>query len=493
MPDLLNLIMPGNARYQPKELQQFFGYDNSYLGVAMVELANLEVLYERGLIPYVLYQTLSQNLKVVLKKITATQVDKTEREKTKHDIRAWILEAQNAVINHVGNISFARFLHIPLTSYDALDTGRSLMYLYAYEQVTRPTILDLLWDWCDKVYETSNMVQIGRTHGQHAIPITVGFWLAPILWRFYYNYLEMERHAQSLFGTISGAVGTYNAQVALGIYKDKGGGTYEEAVLKKLGLKPAPISTQILPPDPLAHFLFSHVLASGSLGQLGRDGRNLMRSEISEISEGFTSQQSGSSTMAHKRNPITFENIESQWLKMKNEFGKVLEVIISDHQRDLTNSAIVRDFPTIIILLQEQMNKLLKEDESGKSFIGRIQVNEEALRRNLQTNANVLTSELMYISLILAGYQGDAHHLVNHEIVPLAQAGKINIWMALEIRADNDEVLSSLLPKIKPDIINTIKNPETYIGVAKEKAEQISSDIKMRILDRDSKEKREIH
>lgn len=195
---------------------------------------------------------------------------------------------------------------MPLTSYDALDTARALQFVRAHSVVRQraDTVVGLLVEQVDRF---AAQPQIGRTHGQHALPITVGFWFATILNRVLADIQSANDAAEKLVGKISGAVGVYNAQVGLGIAARAGERTFEARVLEKLGLRPSPISTQILPPEPLADYLFACVKLSAAFGQFGRDGRHLMRTEIGELGEPFEKGQVGSSTMAHKRNPITFE------------------------------------------------------------------------------------------------------------------------------------------------------------------------------------------
>ena len=196
-----------------------------------------------------------------------------------------------------------------------------------------------------------------------------------------------------MVGKISGAVGAYNAQIGLQFDQCSGDKTFEERVLEKLNLTPAKISTQILPPEPLAYFLFSCAMTSASLGQLGRDCRHLMRTEIGEITESFEENQVGSSTMAHKRNPFNFENFEGMWLKTKNEFGKVMDTLISEHQRDLVGSCVARDYPIILINLQKQLDTLTKKNQKGIPFISRITIDIESCRRNFNMNSNLILSE----------------------------------------------------------------------------------------------------
>jgi adenylosuccinate lyase len=261
----------------------------------LVELATLEALHENEVIPKSEYQSLTEKVKEELKKIRTSEIDQIEREVTKHDVRALVQKIKSLL-----NENLKRWVHIPLTSYDVIDTGRSLQFMQGYK-IIRESVVQLMEQMMIKIEEFADVPQIGRTHGQHALPITVGFWLATILNRLLFNLEKMDANAAGLVGKISGAVGAHNAQMGLNI--ERPGKSFEEQVLEKLGLKPAPISTQILPPEPLSYFLFSVSMTSASLAQLGRDGRNLMRTEISEISEVFEKGQVGSSTMSTKEIP----------------------------------------------------------------------------------------------------------------------------------------------------------------------------------------------
>ncbi|MBU1290140.1 hypothetical protein KKG85_02810 [Patescibacteria group bacterium] len=464
-----NLILPGNPRYQPKEMKDFFGYDNLYFGLAQVEIATLEALGEIGVIPAEEMESLTLELKEKLLAIPTNQVDKIEREITHHDVRAWIREAQEIM-----NCALARWVHIPLTSYDALDTGRMIQFQSAYQKALKPSLKEVVSLLADLVEKFAGQLQIGRTHGQHALPITVGFWLATILQRILYNWRQMDIYSRGLVGKISGAVGAYNAQVGLRLEQRCGDKTFEERILEKLNLIPAKISAQILPPEPLAYFLFSCAMMSASLGQLGRDCRHLMRTEIAEVMESFEKNQVGSSTMAHKRNPINFENLEGMWLRTKNEFGKVIDTLISEHQRDLVGSCVARDYPIILINLQQQINTLTKKNKEGIPFLSRIAIDPEACQKNFDMSSNLILSEPLYIALQMAGYQRDAHELVNRVLVPEAKKTNSSLIEVLERLANKDEYLQEVLGKIPEEIQELFRHPENYIGKAKEKAREIA-------------------
>src|SRR3989344_9287273 len=245
---MANLALPGNPRYQPKDLVEIFGYDNLTRTLVEMELATFDTLAEAGVIKAKERRLLTQEIEQKLLAITTTEMDKVEREVTKHDIRALVRLMQEILPEPL-----RCWVHVPLTSYDVIDTARSLQFSRAHNNVVRPKVLAVIMALRGQALQQVDQVQIGRTHGQHALPITVGFWFASILSRVLFNAVEMDRYASGLVGKISGAVGTYNAQVGLSI----NGPWFEERVLGRLGLRASPMSTQILPPEPLAHYLFS--------------------------------------------------------------------------------------------------------------------------------------------------------------------------------------------------------------------------------------------
>lgn len=471
----LNLSLPGNPRYQPKNLQPIFGYDHLYRGVAEVEIATLKTLAEIGVIPAQDIAHLTPEVEQRLLAITTTQVDVVERSETKHDIRAWVKIAQGLV-----HPSLRRWIHIPLTSYDVIDTGRMLLFKRAHEQVLIPTTARLIECFAEQTERYANLPQIGRTHGQHALPVTVGFWFANVLHRLITNMKSMNRAAWQLPGKLSGAVGAYNAQFGLGIMDRCGQESFEDRVLKKLGLQAAAISTQILPPEALADYLFASVKLSATLGQFGRDARHLMRSEIGELSEPFEVGQVGSSTMAHKRNPINFENLEGSWIKNQVEFQKVMATLISEHQRDLVGSCITRDFPTIIINLVSQINTLLSPNKEGVPFLARLGVDEEALCRNLDHSGDAILAEPIYIALQMAGFPGDAHHLVNHVAMPYRQQHSGSLFdavfqYALPRHFDGDtNKTAEIFARLPNGFTQLCATPRSYTGAAPQKALQVS-------------------
>lgn len=471
MSEMRNLMLPGNPRYQPKSLIPYFGYDNLMRPVVEVEIATMLVLGEIGIIPPEEVALFTPEVTSQLLSITTSEVDQVERQVTKHDIRALVRITQGLLSDEL-----KRWVHVPLTSYDPLDTARSLTFVRAHREVVRPRAQEFLFQLAALVKQYAGTLQIGRTHGQHALPITVGFWLATILYRILYCLQEMDRKIFLLVGKVSGAVGAHNAQIGLGFAARCGQQTFEERVLKKVGLKPSPISTQILPPEPLAEYLFSCTLMSAALGQLGRDCRNLMRTEIGEIYEPFESEtgQVGSSTMAQKRNPISFENSEGMFKRNKKEFGGVMDTLISEHQRDLVDSSLYRDFPIIVVNLVTQLETYLRQDSRGQPFLARIRVDEAACRKNFEMSAHLVLAEPLYIALQMAGYEGDAHELINRQVVPLSQQFGWSLLQSLGAIAKDRPPVQAAIERVPPEIMALLNSPERYTGDAAEQALRIA-------------------
>jgi len=465
-----NFALPGNPRYQPKGMVDIFGYDNLYVPTARVELAGLDVMAEIGAIPVEDYNLVTPEMRSAILGIRTTIVDDVERKVTRHDIRALV-----RLIQEILPRPLHRWVHVPFTSYDPLDTGRTMQFVRAHNEVLHPRIREVINILAVLVRKYATTLQIGRTHGQHALPITVGFWLATILGRLLYNAQCMDKFAGGLVGKISGAVGCNNAVEGLNIAKMCGEITFQNRVLGRLGLEPALISTQILPPEPLAYFLFSSEMMSATFGQFGRDGRNLMRSEIAEIGEPFEDGQVGSSTMAQKRNPIIFENLEGTWLRTKSEFGKVLDTMISDHQRDLVGSSLMRDFPIILVNLCSQLDALLRRKEKGApAFLERLTVNEANCRRNFSMSSKVILAEPFYIALQMAGYTGDAHELINRKAIPICQRKSQSLMLTVLELANTDDELRKAVNNIPQDVFHLLEHPENYVGDASKQAIKIA-------------------
>lgn len=461
--------MPGNLRYQPQSGVPFFGFDNTIRYEIAVEFALWRVLAKLGVIPSESAALLTDELRENLcNEITTTLRELVEKSITKHDVRALVIIIQN-ILKRFFAESLAKWTHFSATSYDIIDTGRILAYKQAFWGMTFPALLKLISNIKGKILEFSGEIQIGRTHGQHALPITVDFWLATILNRIVDISEHLLMYESELKGKFSGAVGACNAQVALGLEeKAQGmfGRSFEELVMEELGLKPALISTQILPPEPLARFLHEHTLLSAALAQLARDCRILQKSEIREIFEGFDVKQVGSSTMAHKRNPIGMEGVEGIGIIVKDEYHKVEDVLISDNQRDGTGMSVAREFAGIVVLVQHQLETLNR-------VVPKISIDKKSLERNFNMNRHLILSEEVYLAMILYGYEGDAHEFVNHTLVPISQKSGKYLIEELVILSESNKELALVVQNMPSSLVQLLRSPEKVTGMATQKSIEV--------------------
>lgn len=470
----VNLILAGNARYQPEEMVPCWAYDNEAKFYFDVEWALTKALLKLGVIPIETIESIdtAELYKEIRDKINTTLVKAIEDAITRHDVRALVMLIEKIMEIILGAIkakSLSRWTHFSATSYDIIDTARILIYKQAFWAITFPSLLKLISNIKSKMLEYPGEVQVGRTHMQHALPITVDFWLATILNRLLDVSDHMVMLESELKGKFSGAVGAYNAQVALGLEEKSQrmfGKSFEELVLGELGLKPAPISTQILPPEPLARFLFEHTLLSAALAQLSNDCRILQSSEIGEVFEGFVQDQVGSSTMAHKRNPIVMEGVVGIEIIVKNKFDNVLDALVSANQRDGTGMSVAREFPGIVVLVQHQLKTLNR-------IVPKISVDKKALARNFDMNRHLILSEEVYLAMILYGYEGDAHNFVNHTLVPLSQkSGRYLIDELIELSESNKE-LDRVVTNMPSELIQLLRSPERVTGKATDKSREV--------------------
>ncbi|MDR0376509.1 MAG: adenylosuccinate lyase, partial [Spirochaetaceae bacterium] len=253
-----------------------------------------------------------------------------EEEKTRHNIRALVNVLKTRV-----PAGIAPLVHLGATSADILDTSLAWRVKGAAREALLPLLRRLEILLCDFAEREAETPQVGRTHGQHAVPITVGFAMAEYVSRLGKSILEIDRLSLTLRGKLAGAAGAYNATSM--IVRDPE--ELERRYLRELGLEPSEHSTQLVEPEYLLRLLLEMNTAFGIIANLADDLRNLQRSEIGELREGFAPDQVGSSTMPQKRNPWNSEHVKSLWKAFMPRAITFFMDQISEHQRDLTNSA----------------------------------------------------------------------------------------------------------------------------------------------------------
>jgi adenylosuccinate lyase len=324
-----------------------------------------------------------------------------------------------------------------------------------FYSVVIPKCTALLQVLIDIAIREADTVQIGRTHGQHAVPVTVGYLFAGYGDRFGARLIKVVEALAELRGKMSGAVGAYNAS-SLFIESPR---KFEEDVLAELGLRPANFSSQIVEPEFVLDLIHALVSAFGILANISDDMRHLQRTEIGEMGERFEKGQVGSSTMPHKRNPWNFEHVKSLWKEFVPRILTRYYDQISEHQRDLTNSASGRFVVEIITAFTLAVDRLLKQ-------LKKLVIDSRSLKKNIELTGGMFLAEPLYILLASKGF-AHAHGIVKDATLEAEREGK-SVFDIVE----QDHALSEIA---KLDVWKSLKeNPESYTGLAGRRAREIA-------------------
>ncbi len=450
--DTFDAISPIDYRYYggDKEvfdrLQPYLSETAAISYQLAVEVALVKTLAEKKICD----KKVGAEIEAAAKKVTAAEVYE-EESRIKHNIRALVKCIRKKVSEEA-----KPYVHFTATSNDIISTAESLRLKEAAINALIPQLLQLEKTLIAIAKREKNTLQVGRTHGQHAEPITFGFTVASYVSRLGGRITAVIAAANNVKGKFAGAVGAYNASSLM--LKDPE--EFEEAVLKKLGLKPASHSTQIVEPEFAADLMHAVVSAFGVMANVADDMRHLQRSEIAEVAEEFKAEQVGSSTMPHKRNPINFENVKSLWKEFMPRMATVYADQISEHQRDLTNSASSRFLPEIVAAAFVAAKRL-------EAAMKKLVVVKENLRKNFETSKGMIAAEPAYILLASAGHP-DAHEYAR-KLTLLAQQQQKNFQDMLF----NDAVAQPYLKKMTKSQLQLLQNPEKYTGIAAEKTERV--------------------
>lgn len=440
-----NTIDPLDHRYFDVEVAKFLSEEAHIAYQAKVEAALAETLVDYK----VCTPEVAKAIQEASNKVTAEAVY-AEEAKTKHNVKALV----NCIKENAG-ADAAPYVHFGATSYDIISTALALQYKDATQQLIIPRLKSLihtLIELSDKFAETT---QVGRTHGQHAVPITFGFALAQFVSRLGESTKALEDLSSSLPAKFSGATGSYNA---LSTFVDNPL-QFEVDVLAKVGLRPSEASTQIAPAETLVRLFDEMTITSGIMSNLAHDMRNLQRSEIAEVREMFEVGQTGSSTMAHKRNPWNFENVASLNKQVLAQNLNAQLNISSEHQRDLTDSASSRFYPVLVGCVAEMAKRL-------NAVMGKIEVDEINMKKNLEISGGAIAAEPAYLLYAKSGVT-DAHEKIK-ELAIKAQDNKQSLAEA--IRSELPDFWNNLPPEQQ----QIIAKPEKfYTGKASEKTKAI--------------------
>ena len=449
---IFDAISPLDYRYYGRndeifrKLQPYLSENAMIRYMAKVEAALTNTLAKKG----VCSKKIAEEVEKACKKVTAEEVY-LEEDKLKHNVRA----LANCIRSKVSNEA-KPFVHFTATSHDIIATADAFRYKEFTNNVLIPKLAEFEKTLIDLALREKNTMQIGRTHGQHAVPITFGFAIAQYVSRLGSSIIKIKKSANNLRGKIAGAVGSYNASSLF----FKNPEEFEEEVLQELSLKPSPISTQIPEAEFMVDYVNAIIESFGILANLSDDMRHLQRSEIAEVGEEFAAKQVGSSTMPQKRNPINFENVKSLWKEFMPRIITLYSDQISEHQRDLTNSASSRFIPEILAALYISIIRLNKTMKS-------LNVDKENLKKNFDMNKGLIVAEPLYI--LLAAYNHpDAHEIVR-QLTLKAQAEKKPLQEIIK----KEISLKPYLRKFNKEQLKIINNPKNYTGIASRKTKSV--------------------
>lgn len=438
------LFCPLEFRYGRPEVRALFSREARLRRALRVEAALAESEAELGIIPHEAAQAIAAAAGGSA--VTLAEVDRLELE-LRHDVMA-IVRALAARSGTGG-----RWVHHGATSADITDTALALE-LKESVGVLRADLTELGQILTDLAFKHRGTPEVGRTHGQHAVPISFGYKMAV-------SAAEVVRHRRRLdelsprlcVGKMSGAVGTGAGFGAKSV-------EVEAAVMRRLGVAADEAPTQIVGRDRIAEFTNFLALVAGTVERLGTEVRNLQRSEIGEVQEPFDEQrQVGSSTMAQKRNPMLSENVSSLARLVRALALPPLENMVQWHERDLANSANERIvLPHAIVLTDDILRKLIEVHRGLRVDVGR-------MASNLSLGGGGVMVENLMLALTVRGVpRAEAHELFR--TLSREEPG----GTPLAVRAKSDAVFRRHFSEIE---IDQLLDPTAYVRSAAEKTERI--------------------
>ena len=420
-------------RYSTAIMETIWETETKYKIWLEIEILACEAMEKIGKIP----KGTSQNIRKKAK-FDVNKVLEIEKE-TKHDVIAFLTN----VAEYVGKES--KFIHQGMTSSDVLDTCLSVQLQNA-SKILIQSLKSLLISLKKKALDHKLLITIGRSHGIHAEPTTIGL-------KFAYAYAEFKRNLKRLeiaqkeisICKISGPVGTYSSISP----------SVEAYVAKKLGLKTEDVSTQIIPRDRHAAFFSALSILAGSIDRLATEIRHLQRTEVLEAEESFEKGQKGSSAMPHKRNPVLSENLSGLSRYIRNLCQTSLENIVLWHERDISHSSAERIMcPDITIAMDFSLKRL-------NNVIDKLIIYPKNIQYNLDKLKGLHFSQNVMLKLISKG-------LLREEAYGLVQLNAMKTWKNINSKnsksfyhnLSNDKKVSSLL---KNKELKSIFNNKTYL------------------------------
>ena len=377
-------------RYTRPAMGRIWTEENKYRRWLDVEAAASAVLAEDGVIPAAAAEAIATKSSFTVDRIQAIEAE------VKHDIIAFTTAvAEN--LKGQGLDAESRWLHYGLTSSDIVDTAQALQVKEA-STILRAGLVKLLEVLKRRAIEFKHTPTIGRTHGIHAEPTTFGLKLLNWFAEMERNLVRFDAAAETMrVGKLSGAVGTF------GHLKPE----HEERICARLGLKPAPVATQVIQRDRHAEYISTLAIIGSSFDKFAVEIRHLQRTEVREAQEYFSEKQKGSSSMPHKKNPITSEQISGLARVLRGNAQAAFENIALWHERDISHSSVERViFPDSTILVDYLLDKTA-------DLIDRLLVYPERMKKNLESTGGLIFSGQLLLDLAEAGMmREDAYRVV---------------------------------------------------------------------------------
>ncbi|WP_202320627.1 adenylosuccinate lyase [Archaeoglobus neptunius] len=434
------IVHPIDYRYGTPEMKRIWSEDSKIKRMIRVEMALLKALAKKGY----LSEEEAIKAKKLAFRVTPERVREIEAE-IKHDIMA--------LVRAITEVTNCRWVHFGATSNDIIDTATALQ-LRDSVKIIEGKIRKLAGLLTERAKRYREVVCLGRTHGQAALPTTYGFrfaiWAAEIA-RHYVRLQQMKDRL--LVGQMSGAVGT---QAAFG----KDGFEIEEEVMRLLNLKPAIISSQIIPRDIYCEYIEFLASLATTLEKIALNFRLLQRAEVGEVMERFEAKQVGSSTMPHKRNPIDSENICGLARVVRGFVEPQHQSAILWEERDLTNSSAERIILVeSTVLVDHILTKMIKVVES-------MEIDEESVRRNLEMQKGLNLSEAVMIEMTKRGVSRQEAHEILRQASMRAYENGTTLYKEL-IRDER------IMRYFKAEELEEIVKPENYLGTAAERVDRV--------------------
>lgn len=432
-----SLLCPLDFRYGRPTMKAIFAEENRLQKLLQVEAALAEAHASLGTIP----RDAAKAIRAAVEggHVSLERVADLEAE-IKHDVMALVLALSEAAEDH------GKYVHLGATSNDITDTAAALQLQEAFPLLAqglrrlRTALLNL-------AVEHRETVMLGRTHGQAAVPMTFGLKVAVFA-------LEVQRHLERLeeakkrvlVGKMSGAVGT-------GAAFGEGAAEIQDLVMVRLGLVGEEASTQVVGRDRYAEYVALLAGVAASLEKFATEVRNLQRTEIGEVAEAFETKQVGSSTMAHKENPVTSESVCGLGRIVRGFVQPAYENVVLWHERDLTNSSAERFIlPHVTVLVDDLLHKMAGVFET-------LRVYPERMRVNLESTKGLVMAEAVIMALGRKGMgRQDAHELLRQ----LSLKAKEEDRPLREVLLEDANVTSLLGEKD----LDAALDPANYLGVS---------------------------